>query len=262
MLQIFERQVLKFLLERASRRNFGNHPEMVCFAHDAISRKIFIDGLFEKRELLSLKKFLSINLKQMNTCFDLGANIGNHSLFFAQLFGNVVSFEPHSRIYKILALNTESSTNIEVVNAGLSDKAGILGAFEQPLNLGASKIVENSEGNIFFRVVTLDQYVIETPYNSIDFIKMDVEGHELSVLKGATQTLKNHRPILALELHARKDSQKATQIMVFLRQLGYNYVYYMSIDYLSKNIFNFKKIAINNVKKLPRKNHKMVLFTP
>ena len=150
----------------------------------------------------------------------MGANIGNHSLFFAQLFGNVVSFEPHSRIYKILALNTESSTNIEVVNAGLSDKAGILGAFEQPLNLGASKIVENSEGNIFFRVVTLDQYVIENPCNSIDFIKMDVEGHELSVLKGATQTLKNHRPILALELHARKDSQKATQIMVFLQQLG------------------------------------------
>ena len=262
MVQIFERQILKFLLERSSKRNFGNHPQMICFAHDAISRKIFIDGLFEKRELYSLKEFLDLKLKQMNTCFDLGANIGNHSLFFAQLFSKVVSFEPNPRTFKILALNTESSTNIEVVNAGLSDEAGTLRAFEHPLNVGATRIVENSKANIDFSVVTLDQYIIENPCESINFMKIDVEGHERSALKGATQTLMDHRPILALELHAKSDFQEVVQILKFLHQLGYHYAYYLTINYLSPNIFHFKKIPIDNFYKLPRKNHKMVLFTP
>ncbi|MAJ80292.1 MAG: hypothetical protein CMK30_03025 [Porticoccaceae bacterium] len=235
---------------------------MICFAHDAISRKIFIDGLFEKRELYSLKEFLDLKLKQMNTCFDLGANIGNHSLFFAQLFSKVVSFEPNPRTFKILALNTESSTNIEVVNAGLSDEAGTLRAFEHPLNVGATRIVENSKANIDFSVVTLDQYIIENPCESINFIKIDVEGHERSALRGASQTLKDHRPILALELHAKKDFQEAVRIMEFLQQLGYNYAYYLTINYLSPDISHFKKIPIDNFYKLPRKNHKMVLFTP
>ena len=57
---------------------------MICFAHDAISRKIFIDGLFEKRELEVLKVFLQKEIKSFDTCLDIGANIGNHSLFFQQ----------------------------------------------------------------------------------------------------------------------------------------------------------------------------------
>jgi hypothetical protein len=100
-LNIIERLFLKVMLERASKRNIKEHPQMICFAHDAISRKIFIDGLFEKRELEVLKVFLQKEIKSFDTCLDIGANIGNHSLFFSTIFNQVVSFEPNSKTFKV-----------------------------------------------------------------------------------------------------------------------------------------------------------------
>ncbi|HIG67318.1 MAG TPA: hypothetical protein EYQ44_05795 [Porticoccaceae bacterium] len=85
-MNIVTRNLLKVLLESASKSNIKQYPQMVCFSHDAISRKIFIDGLFEKRELDVLKVFLEQELHDFDTCLDIGANIGNHSLFFSDIF--------------------------------------------------------------------------------------------------------------------------------------------------------------------------------
>ena len=109
------------MLERASKRNIKEYPQMICFAHDTISRKIFIDGLFEKRELEVLKVFLQKELTSFNTCLDIGANIGNHSILLSKFFKKVTSFEPQKEVFEVLKLNTRKIKNILPINKGLSD---------------------------------------------------------------------------------------------------------------------------------------------
>ena len=58
VMRLAERFILKTLLERASKRNIDNYPPVRCVAHDNISRKIFIDGFFEKVELFALENLL------------------------------------------------------------------------------------------------------------------------------------------------------------------------------------------------------------
>lgn len=260
-MNIIERQFLKVMLERASKRNIKEYPQMICFAHDTISRKIFIDGLFEKRELEVLKVFLQKELTSFNTCLDIGANIGNHSLFFSKLFDHVISFEPNNRTFKVLALNADLSKNVLAVNVGIGIEKATLKASVNPLNIGGAAINDSSEANIEFKIVALDEYLKESPSPSISFIKMDVEGHELKALQGASDTLNTHHPILALELHVKKERTQSEDILEFLEQMGYKYAHVFRSNILMRSKPAFIKTPINKFSELPRKNHKMVLFT-
>ena len=123
-----------------------------CFAHDTISRKIMLDGVFEKNELLALKKFLSDENITCDTCLDIGANIGNHSLFFADLFSKVISFEPNERPFKLLKFNSSLVENIQAFNLGLSTKNMELPVKLRPLNSGSAKICDNESPDTFFQL--------------------------------------------------------------------------------------------------------------
>ena len=112
-MNIILRQILKFGLERAAKKSVYKHPQVVCFAHDSISRKIMIDGLFEKKELFALKSFLLSEPYGRETCLDIGGNIGNHALFFADLFDQVVSFEPNPKIFNALKNIISNSGEID-----------------------------------------------------------------------------------------------------------------------------------------------------
>ncbi len=260
-MNIVTRNLLKIMLERASRKNIERYPQMVCFAHDAISRKIFIDGLFEKRELNVLQDFLKKELRTFDTCLDIGANIGNHSLFFSNFFNQVISFEPNNSTFKVLEINGALASNIHAINVGLGSKSAILDAFVNPLNIGGAAISDSSEANIEFKIITLDTYLKENPTSSISFIKIDVEGHELETLKGASQTLQKYYPILALELHAKKERSQSDSILSFLQEKGYKYVHIFKSNFFTISKPVFVKISLNKFKGLPKKNHKMVLFT-
>jgi len=260
-LNIIERVFLKVMLERASKRNIKEYPQMICFAHDAISRKIFIDGLFEKRELEVLKVFLQKEIKSFDTCLDIGANIGNHSLFFSTIFNQVVSFEPNSKTFKVLSLNADLTKNVLAVNVGIGIEKATLKAFVNPLNIGGAAINDSSESNIEFKIVALDAYLKENPSPSISFIKIDVEGHELKALQGASDTLKIHHPILALELHVKKERTQSEDILEFLEQRGYGYAHVLKSNFFKRSKSKFIKIPINEFNRLSKKNHKMVLFT-
>jgi hypothetical protein len=67
-------------LKNAANQSVHEHPRVVCFAHDAISGKIMIDEIFEKKELTALKVLLLSNTDSPKICLDIGGNINNHSL--------------------------------------------------------------------------------------------------------------------------------------------------------------------------------------
>ena len=132
---------------------------------------------------------------------DIGANIGNHSLYFAieRHAKKIYAFEPIAETFNILKKNIEINKLENVItplNIALSDcnTNADIKAFNIRF-MGAAQIDENIKGSIEVR--TVDSLEIE---ENIDFIKIDVEGHELKVLEGAIKTIEKHRPVIFIEL--------------------------------------------------------------
>lgn len=129
---------------------------------------------------------------------DIGANIGNHTLYFANELnaGKVISFEPVPNTFKILETNIQLNglqDRVEIYNQGLSDKPGRaeIEVFN-PGNIGGTSL-KAGKGELI--LTTLDSLNLQ----SVTFIKMDVEGMEPQALKGAVETIKRTRPIMLIE---------------------------------------------------------------
>lgn len=137
---------------------------------------------------------------------DIGANIGMTALLFSDLARHVFAFEPGRSIFDILSGNVAGIDNIEAVNIGMGDacsdqtltfmKANRSGGW-----VGESIKLENPDYTTeTIRIETLDSF-FEDPEFQPDFIKMDVEGFEPSVLRGAHALLARQKPTVVLELN-------------------------------------------------------------
>ena len=183
-------------------------------------------------ELLLLEFFLNKN----SVFFDIGTNKGEYAYYAEKLMNpkNIYLFEPEKKLNK--QLNTIFS-NCQVNNLALSDSKGTH-QFKIPVingvidNCLSSLEVDTKEDNeteaIIYEVKTdtIDNFTKEK--NIIhDLIKIDVEGHELSVLKGAENFISKHHPTLIIEIEQRH--HKTTNIeSVFesFNQKGYKCYYY------------------------------------
>jgi len=211
------------------------------FFNDTLSKELMINGIYEKEEL-----DLISNIIDKEIFIDVGANIGNHTLYFRNSFKKIYSFEPHPKTYKLLQLNTEDTPNIKVFNFGLSnEKKQIKVSFEAVQNVGGEDFKkDHKQGREVFFEKFDDLYNFE---NSISFIKIDVEGNELDVLKSMKKNLENNSPIISLEFDM-KDFTNDNEIISFLRELGYKKFYFYKtnrpLDLRIRSIFvNFFKIV-------------------
>lgn len=145
------------------------------------------------------------------TMLDVGANVGHYSRRLLTMFpdAQVFAFEPLGTTFsKLSALSDDFGDRFVPVNAGVGDKAGKLelrfsdGAESHAsFAVEASDVpyVENTQGEVI-DVVTLDGYFAPGVNDAkIDFIKIDVEGYEYEVLRGAQELIGRHRP-MALQL--------------------------------------------------------------
>ncbi len=166
------------------------------------------------------------------TAVDVGANKGSFlpSLSRAAGSGRVVAFEPQPALAEYLrrACRAARLTNVVVEAAGVSDRAGSLTLHVPGTGApspGASfepRVAALSPGrDLPVPVVTLDEYFrSEAP--RIAAIKVDVEGHELAVLRGAQAVLDRHAPLVVFECearHAGEDGVLAT--LRFFAERGY-----------------------------------------
>jgi FkbM family methyltransferase len=129
---------------------------------------------------------------------DVGANIGNHTLYFAIVRRVTVhAFEPNPVAVRYLRANVEANDarKVHVHEVGLSDEPG-RGRIAPAEELGMASVEQDDSGEIDLRL--LDSYDF-SPDPRIAVIKIDVEGAEARVLKGAEATIRAHRPIIALE---------------------------------------------------------------
>lgn len=129
-------------------------------------------------------------LHEKSIVLDIGANIGVLTRLFAARAGHVHAFEPAPRALALLRANTAGLDNVTIHAMAIGDQVGTV-RFAEREALDMSSIDEN--GGIEVAVTTIDALDL-----SPDFIKIDVEGFEESVLRGAKKTLSNG-PIVMFE---------------------------------------------------------------
>ena len=138
---------------------------------------------------------------------DIGANIGFTALSMAKRSGaksKVFAFEPDPYNYTQLKENTalNQSLKVNIYNIGLGSKKDQLKlAINTANNRGGNRIKSDvTENYNLVEIVKVDDFVSENNVANIDLVKIDVEGFELNVLKGAENSIIKYSPVLFIEL--------------------------------------------------------------
>lgn len=176
------------------------------------------NNFYENELLNKWKRYLS----DSKVVFDVGANLGNHTLFWAKKLNTdvIYSFEPYIPNFERLLHNVQNNLldNVYPINKAIGKKEGYTCVKEfHEDNYGGTTLNEEiqSEGEI--EVITIDSFVKGKKIESVDFIKIDTEGYEVSVLDGAQKTISKYYPDLWIEVN----SQTFQEIMNRLEQLEY-----------------------------------------
>jgi FkbM family methyltransferase len=166
---------------------------------DVIQQEHIAGRFYEPEELEIIRAHCPKNA----VFVDIGANIGNHSLFALKFLGvkKVIPFEPSPIAIAVLTsnlgLNGElDRCDLSHLGFGLSDgvQSGLAMAYDaQKFNLGGGRMVEGGA----LQTIPGDQALAD---EAVDFIKIDVEGMELSVLKGLSKTIARCRPVMFIEV--------------------------------------------------------------
>lgn len=172
---------------------------------DYVFKTIEKDGYFYEGKLLNKWTKYFYDAKVI---LDIGANLGNHSLYWAintdcQM---IYSFEPFKPNFELLEENVKNNNlkNVTPVNMGVgaAKSKAVIKNFDET-NYGATSIEvseENKEGQV--EVIDIDSFVEENEINNIDFIKIDTEGFEENVLSGMKHVLSEMKPVLWIEVSA------------------------------------------------------------
>ena len=149
------------------------------------------------------------NIPRKRTMIDIGANIGIFARPSAELFERVICFEPVFKNFEVLQKNLENYNNVELHNLGLGDKDQTVTFELQTLKCGHTKQVEEFIPNPEFEkhtgeLTTLDRF----NFQSVDWIKIDVEGFENAVLEGSRDTIQRNRPWLLLEDNGQQEQHR------------------------------------------------------
>jgi FkbM family methyltransferase len=213
-----------FAMDFYGLRYHGNLNNGIEFA-------MYFYGAFEKPLLYFLRDCL-LNLGRVEaggTVFcDVGANIGQHSLFMSQFASRVHAFEPYAAVSARLESHLELNhiDNVTLHKLGLGDSNGTL-PFYAPTgsNTGIGSFAAESQrrGNTpagALRIARGDEYLADLELPRIEVMKIDVEGFERKVLSGLQQTLARFRPVLVIEISYGEDLSftSAEQFMAHLPQ--------------------------------------------
>lgn len=190
--------------------------------HDYIQSRIRTGHEFYERSLLN---FLSRITKPEPLFIDIGANIGNHSIYFAlQRRAQVLAFEPNRDNYERLKRNVQASgvsSHVRTWNAAVGSKsATVVSSGDNEANSGGFTVVEctPSTANAVPQLVldALEGLRVEASRDTI--IKIDVEGAEIDVLKGMIQLARAHDLIISIEIQNDKNAVLARNL---LSPIGY-----------------------------------------
>lgn len=184
---------------------------------------------FIEKEMYFLKRIIKPN----DTVMDIGANIGIYTVYLSKIVGtngHVYSLEPYGPTYNILKRMVEKLNlkNCKVINAAVGDSQSNV-SLDLPLTKSGRvndtyvHIKEDRNGQI--QMTTVDEIVDKNSIAGLNFIKIDVEGYEFFVLKGAEMTIRVHKPVILIEIQdewTKRYGKKKKEIFHLLQE-SYGY---------------------------------------
>jgi len=190
-----------------------------------IGYNLFNKGEFEKKELQLCEKFLT----PTSSIIDIGANIGIHSVYFANIAtnGNIISVEPQTHIYEVLIKNIQHHNNITPINIAIYPEPKITSFFVAEDN-AYSSLKDTQRKTILKKqnIITFPANYFKDVLEKIDFIKIDVEGLENDVVESMKELLELHKPTLFIEIYKGDNSNPDPEKTInMLLNMGYKAYY-------------------------------------
>lgn len=220
---------------RAKLKCFANPTDIVCAT--ILDGRIWEKNLFERG--------FRPHIRPGTTVLDCGAYVGSHTLLMSQVDPSVqvLAFEMMPEHYKLVQDNIRLNrlSNVLAFHCALSDHNGKVRIPEvdyqktEQVNYGGTRLADaaKTESDVFVPCMTLDAFLpwITQP---LSFVKMDVEGHELAVLRGAMQLCNLYRPVIAVEIWKDRYAEFiASDVWTHLsKRLGYRIEPLSGHDYL------------------------------
>jgi FkbM family methyltransferase len=258
------RRSLRYRLFNILKKDFAFEVNLYGYKYignlnNFIDRSIFFFGAHEKEQL-----DFSKNLIRNAQVVDCGANTGSHSLFYSAFAKNVLAIEASKIKTKELQnrISLNNINNVVLLNCGVGSSDNVSMPFyeSQGDNEGVSSFVEDFSvqnslsGNVLIR--TLDSIINEQKIAKVNYIKIDVEGFDYEVLKGAENIIKRDEPVIQIEFSPR-DHKKLEEFlskypMYEARNLIVNRPFFIFNRYRGKTI-KFKPSLRSEVLLFPQK---------
>lgn len=203
------------------------------------------------------------------TAIDVGANTGAYSYCMQKYSARVIAFEPNTVHWKRLRRLLKAQGSLEGV--ALSNTSGPVNFRVDEQNDGLATIEQKNElGGVIDKASVLSHTVMARTLDSynlkdISLIKIDVEGHEESVIEGARETIANNRPAFIIESEDRHNPGSPRRLIQMLAKLGYG-AFYLKEERLHDvatledgdldpdNVWDKSTKYVNNFIFLPRDN--------
>ena len=206
---VVQDDLLRALLDSGILRlKHCKHGPMMYFRGDmVIGRSLDLYGEHSEPEIALFRQYLRPGM----VAVDVGANIGTHTVCFAQFVGpdgRVLAFEPQSVLHQVLRGNATLNNcgNVIVEHKALGAQAGTVVVpfldYAREGNFGALELGAWTQGETV-PLAALDSYALDACH----LIKIDVEGMERDVLEGARSTIARNQPLLYVENNRRDRSQ-------------------------------------------------------
>ncbi len=197
-----------------------------------------------------VKQFFLKHYAHYQTFIDVGANMGTYTIMFAKRGLNTISFEPSKGNYKALQINimlNNLEKKVTSFNIGLDNTDRKASFVYDPVNTGASHLsaahfydpVTDKRGEITeVQLVMLDHYQHKLPIKPEDAIlmKIDVEGMEEDVIRGATAFIQNRKALLIVMESVHSGEEKLRSVLSEIAE--FEFLEVDSLNFAAKKIKN------------------------
>ena len=173
------------------------------------------------------KRFLSSVVRDDSIVADVGANQGLYTLWLARVAtsGRIYAFEPDPELFECLEQNVRNNqlTNVSAIRAAASDRSGTLALTANKLNRGDNRVARVPDSGLEqVKAFTIDEIV---SHSHLDLLKIDVQGFEIEVLRGARETMGNNRNLTIVfefwPYGLRQTGHRPNELMDLLGEAGF-----------------------------------------
>ena len=206
-------------------------------------------------------RVLNLLVDESKASIDIGVYRGVYSYFLTKYSSFVYAFEANPLLHSKLNSSFKNNQRIKIENLAVSSAKGYASLRipirdikadyddDQKYKLGIATIhsdneLKNESFETFEKIetISLDEYKFEHP---IGFIKIDVEGHELEILKGANNLLKTNKPVMIIEIEERHSGVPREEIISYVKNIGYE-VFHVNERFQVIPITNLDHVSCHN----------------